>query len=60
MQWQVIEQSAPGEPWRFLAHGARYGRAEAAEAVAAGERLGVRRKAIACGKARRAKRESGK
>lgn len=59
MRFQVIEQSAPGEPWHFIAHGARYGRAEAAEAVAKADSLGVRRKAIACGRSSKRK-ESGK
>lgn len=57
MRYQILEQSKPGEPWHFIAHGARYEKAHAAEAVACAERLGVRRKAIACGRERK---ESGK
>lgn len=52
-RFQVLEQTAPGEAWHFIAHGARYGKAEAAEAVAMAERLGVRRRAIACGRPRK-------
>lgn len=57
MRFQVIEQSAPGEPWHFVAHGARMTRADSAECVARAERLGVRRKAIACGRSSK-RRES--
>lgn len=54
MRYQILEQAARGEPWRFLAHGARYAADESAEELAKAERLGVRRKRIAIG------RESGK
>jgi hypothetical protein len=50
MRYQIIEQSKRGEPWRFVAHGSRYGEAESREAVANAERLGVRRKRIAVGR----------
>ncbi len=58
MRYQVLEQSAPGEPWHFIAHGARMERAEAAQRVASAERLGVRRKAIACGRSSKRKESS--
>jgi hypothetical protein len=50
--YQVLEQSKPNEPWHFIAHGARYEKAHAQEAVEAAARLGVKRRMIYCGKVR--------
>lgn len=54
MQYQVLEQSAPGEPWHFVAHGARYrDKTEAEAAAAAIAKRGGRSRLIPCGTPRK-------
>ena len=55
MLFQILTQTEPGEPWRVVAHGARYTDAEAQGVRARLDMLGKRSRVIPCGKPRKNK-----
>lgn len=50
--WQILERDKPGDPWRFVAHGARYDKARASDMVRRIKQRGGGVRLIFCGKPR--------
>lgn len=50
--WQILTQEKPGDPWRFVAHGARFTEAEAYDMLRRMDTAGRRVRYLYCGKRR--------